>query len=84
LSEIDGRTCAGLSNLPKGFQRFGMLRNFCAGVSTDLGQGLGLLRVKSLPGVNPKARFGLNLDSTEGRICAEKRLWWCLSVCVLC
>jgi len=24
-------------NLPKGFQRFEILRNFCAGVSTDLG-----------------------------------------------
>jgi len=52
-------------NLPKGFQRFGILCNFCAGVSTDLGQGLGLLRVKSLPGVNPK-RFGLILGSSGG------------------
>jgi len=25
------------SNLPKRFQRFGILRNFCAGVRTDLG-----------------------------------------------
>ena len=25
------------SNLPKGFQRFGIVRNLCTGVSTDLG-----------------------------------------------
>ena len=53
-----------LSNLPKRFQRFGILRNFCAGVRTYLGQGLGLLRVKSLPGVYPKPPFVLILDST--------------------
>ena len=41
-----------------------MLRNFCAGVRTDLGQGLGLLRVQSLPGVHPNPFIGQNLDST--------------------
>ena len=55
------------SNLLKGFQRFGILRNFCAGVSTDLGSGLGLLRVQSLPGVNSRSLFGLILDSTGHR-----------------
>jgi len=48
----------------KRFQRFGILRNFCAGVSTYLGYALGLLRVTSLPGVYPNPPFGLILDST--------------------
>jgi len=39
------------SNLLKGFQRCEFVRNFCAGVSTYLGQELGLLRVTSLHGV---------------------------------
>jgi len=34
------------------------LRNLYAGVSTDLGYGLVLLRVTSLLGVNPKPSFG--------------------------
>jgi len=41
-----------------------MLRNFCAGVSTHLGRGLGLLMVTSLPGVNPNPPSGLILVST--------------------
>jgi len=56
------------SNLLKGFQIFEILRNFCAGVSTYLGYGFGLLRVKSLPGVNPNPPFGLFLDSTGGEV----------------
>ena len=36
-----------LSNLPKVFHRCVILRNFCAGIRTDLGYGLGFLRVRS-------------------------------------
>ena len=39
------------SNLQKGFQRFECLRNFCVGVRTDLGYGLGVFKVKSYPGL---------------------------------
>jgi len=52
------------SNLPKGFQRFGFVTPFRPGGFTHLGLWLGLLMVKSLPGVSPKPRFGPNLDST--------------------
>jgi len=38
--------------------------NFGAAVFSDLGWGLGLLRVTSLPGVNPNPLFGLILDLT--------------------
>jgi len=50
------------SNLPKGFPRFGILRNFSAGVRTYLGYGLGLLRVTVVPVVYPKAPVGLIMD----------------------
>jgi len=53
------------SNLPKGFQRFGFENHFGAGVSSDLGLGLGLLRVQSLPRVHPNPFVGPILDSTS-------------------
>jgi len=57
------------SNLPKGFQRLIFLRNFCAGVFLHIYvvQGLGLLRVKSLLGMNPNPVFGLIVDSNIRR-----------------
>jgi len=39
------------SNLPRGFQRFGFENHFRSGNFSDLGQGLGLLMVKSSLGV---------------------------------
>jgi len=52
------------SNLPRGFQRVGFENHFRAGGFSDIGYGLGLLMVKSSPGVNLKPRFGPILDST--------------------
>ena len=49
----------------EGLQTFGFVDPFRAGGCSDLGYGLGLLMVKSSPGVTPKPRFGPNLDSTE-------------------
>ena len=49
-------------NLPRGFQRFGFENHFRAGVFSGLGSRLGLLMVKSSPGVNLKPCFGLILD----------------------
>jgi len=59
-------------NLQKRFQRFGMLRHLCAGVPTHLGQGLGLLRVESLPGVDPNLPSGL-IFGFDGVEYAERR-----------
>jgi len=52
------------SNLPRGKQSFGFENRFGAKVFSDLGYGLGLLRVKSSPGVHPNPPFGPILDST--------------------
>jgi len=46
-------------NTTEGVQRFEMMRHFCAGGISDLGSGLGLLRVQSLPEVTPKPPLGL-------------------------
>jgi len=66
------------SNLPKGFQRFGLEQFFRAGFFfSDFGEGVVLLMVKSSPGVNPKPRVVPVLDSTECTdLYPEKSMCW--------
>jgi len=52
------------SNLLRGFQSFGFENRFGAKVFSDLGYGIGLLRVGRSPGVHPNPPFGPILDST--------------------
>jgi len=51
------------SNLPRRFQRFDFENHLRAGRVSDLGEGLGLLMVKSSRGVHPKPPFGPIMDS---------------------
>jgi len=52
------------SNLLREFQRFGFENHFGAGGLSYLGYGIGLLRVKSSPGIHQNPPFGPLIDST--------------------
>ena len=78
------------SNLPREFQRFGFENHFGAGVLSDSGYELGLLRVKSSPGVNLQPPFGSILGTAFGPTVPR---WWsvrgvsdhiyvCMYVCI--